>query len=160
MKEILTHFTAYNFWANKRIIDFTVNLPITLQEKDTQSSFRSINKTLLHLWDAELLWLSRIKGASMDFWPSQQFNEKTSINRLLDVSEQWVKLIESKDHNFLKQACFYKGSNGKETSQNINTIVMHCMNHSTFHRGQIVTMLRSLDIKEGIPVTDMIDFSK
>jgi uncharacterized damage-inducible protein DinB len=32
--------------------------------------------------------------------------------------------------------------------------VIHVINHTTFHRGQIVTMLRSLGVTEGIPNTD------
>lgn len=32
--------------------------------------------------------------------------------------------------------------------------IMHVINHGTFHRGQIVTMARTLGITQGIPATD------
>jgi uncharacterized damage-inducible protein DinB len=35
-----------------------------------------------------------------------------------------------------------------------NEYILHLVNHSTFHRGQLVTILRMLGIKEGIPATD------
>jgi len=36
-------------------------------------------------------------------------------------------------------------------------MIMHCMNHSTYHRGQIITLLRELGATE-IPGTDMIAY--
>ena len=32
--------------------------------------------------------------------------------------------------------------------------IMHVINHSTYHRGQVVTIARVLGIKENIPATD------
>ncbi|MBA3901260.1 MAG: DinB family protein, partial [Bacteroidetes bacterium] len=139
MKEILSNYTAYNFWANKKVLDFIDDLPKELLDKEVSSSFRSIQKTILHIWDAELIWVSRLKGKSMDFWPSQQLDKKTSINGLLDVSQDWVEFVQTKENNYFNQECFYKSIAGKEFSEKIHTIIMHCMNHSTFHRGQVIT---------------------
>jgi uncharacterized damage-inducible protein DinB len=158
MKETFAQYTAYNHWANKKLLDFTCSLAPEIVEKDLSSSFRSVNKTLLHIWDAELLWLSRIQGKPMAFWPSQQPIVDIDFDGLLTVSESWKKFIENKDSAFLNQECFFKTIAGNDETQKIHVILMHCMNHSTYHRGQIITMLRESGITVGIPGTDLLDF--
>lgn len=160
MKEILSQYVAYNYWANQRILDFILGLPEDLLNKEVPSSFKSLKKTVLHIWDAEMIWISRLKGKSMSYWPSQQIGENETIAGLLDVSAEWIGFLKDKDKNYFNLDCFYKSIAGKEYSQKIYMVVMHCMNHSSFHRGQVVTILRGLGIKEGIPETDMIAFDR
>jgi uncharacterized damage-inducible protein DinB len=158
MKEIIGKYVDYNLWANQRLLEFLLAFPTELLDKEVPNSFRSLKKTLLHIWDAELLWLSRIKGHSMSFWPSEQFDDKKSLKEMLDVSLEWKQFVQKQESSFLNQNCFYKSIAGQEFSQKVHEITLHCMNHSTFHRGQIVTALRILDVKEGIPQTDLIAF--
>jgi uncharacterized damage-inducible protein DinB len=158
MKEIIGKYVDYNLWANQRLLEFLLAFPTELLDKEVPNSFRSLKKTLLHIWDAELLWLSRIKGHSMSFWPSEQFDDKKSLKEMLDVSLEWKQFVQKQESSFLNQNCFYKSIAGQEFAQKVHEIALHCMNHSTFHRGQIVTALRILDVKEGIPQTDLIAF--
>ncbi|MES1225792.1 MAG: DinB family protein, partial [Bacteroidota bacterium] len=53
MKELLKQMAAYNIWANQKIIDVILSLPEEKQIAEVPSSFNSLNKTLLHMWDAE-----------------------------------------------------------------------------------------------------------
>jgi uncharacterized damage-inducible protein DinB len=160
MKELLIKFAEYNFWANTQLAEFLQKISDEVLDKDQKSSFRSLRKTWLHIWDAELLWLSRLKSQKMNFWPSEQYNADNSIIGLLDVSKEWMSFLSSKDNSFFLQKCFYKSISGEEQNDEIYTIVNHCLNHSTFHRGQIITLLREAGIKEGIPSTDLITFSR
>jgi len=56
MKEILIQYAAYNLWANQRLFDVIGNLGDEVFKKEVRSSFSSIQKTLLHMLDAEAIW--------------------------------------------------------------------------------------------------------
>ncbi|MCW3088046.1 MAG: hypothetical protein JWQ78_1432, partial [Sediminibacterium sp.] len=41
----------------------------------------------------------------------------------------------------------------------VKEILLHLFNHGTYHRGQLVTLLRQVGVEE-IPRTDYIEFSR
>jgi uncharacterized damage-inducible protein DinB len=160
MKEVLDQYCRYNHWANSKLLNFLEGLPEDILINDIHSSFRSIRKTALHIWDAEVIWLLRLKGQPIKTWPSEQLPENESINGLLETSGEWKSFVFSKDSSFFLGSCYYKSISGEEHSNVIHAIIMHCMNHSTFHRGQIITALRALGLKEKLPQTDLIAFER
>ncbi|HCA42265.1 MAG TPA: hypothetical protein DEP28_03335 [Bacteroidetes bacterium] len=157
MKELLLKYTRYNHWANERICLLLTSLPAEILDKEIKSSFTSIRKTLYHLWDAELIWIERINGFSFDKWPSESFDgdivEATQL--ILTNSNRFSDLVSNNDEEYLNKRISYQNMKGDEFNNPVWELIMHCMNHSTFHRGQIVTMLREADVKD-IPGTDLI----
>ncbi|MBS1515827.1 MAG: DinB family protein [Bacteroidetes bacterium] len=159
MKTILINYTNYNYWANKKICDLLITLDNSILEKELLSSFRTIKDTLYHIWDAENIWCKRINGESLATWPSAEF--KGTFNEAANLfSEQSKTLIEiankSSDVSFSEDIT-YKNQAGKEFTNKLHEILMHCLNHSTFHRGQIVTMLRTAGVTD-LFSTDLITF--
>jgi uncharacterized damage-inducible protein DinB len=149
--------TCYNLWANSKLTEVIKNLkPIEL-EKEITSSFPTIRKTVFHIWDAEYIWLKRLQGESLDSFPSKNYDSSVAIEKFLDCSQEWVNFTATKQDAFYEQACNYKNLALKDFSNSTSEILQHCMNHSTYHRGQLVTMLRQLE-KENIPSTDFINF--
>ena len=63
MKKLFEQYAAYNLWANQRIIEVINNLSDDVLNNEITSSFNSIYKTLLHLWDVEDIWWQRLKLA-------------------------------------------------------------------------------------------------
>jgi uncharacterized damage-inducible protein DinB len=155
--EHLKHLVAYNLWANKRIAEVLSQTTDMELNKEITSSFSSIRKTVYHIWDAEYIWLSRINGVSLKSFPSKEFGNDIAINSFLSCSEEWVKSVADKDESFFEKICIYKNIKQIEFSNSHSEIVMHCMNHSTYHRGQLVTLLRQAG-KIDLPSTDMIAF--
>jgi uncharacterized damage-inducible protein DinB len=156
MKFLLTQYTSYNLWANTQFAKLLKDLDPTLLDKEVVSSFPSLRKTVSHIWDAELIWLSRMRNQGLSWPPSAQF-ANPAIDDFLGTSRTFDEFVRLEDEDYLRGATVYKNSKGQEfTNQNYG-IVMHCMNHSTFHRGQLVTILRSLGITH-IPQTDLIAF--
>ena len=62
MKQLLVSFCRYNLWANKKIIDTLQLLPNDIVDAQVNNSFTSIRKTIYHIWDAQVIWLSRMQG--------------------------------------------------------------------------------------------------
>lgn len=159
MIDLLKKYTAYNLWANKRIINKLASLPVEMLNKELKSSFRTITLTVLHMYDAETIWLERLEGISLKEWPAKNFKgSPAEAMQLLEYAS--LKIADYADTiagDNLYNDCSFTSLDGKPYTMKIYDIIQHCMNHSTFHRGQIITMLRELDITE-LPSTDYIAY--
>lgn len=159
MKILLTEYAQYNYWANKKICDLLVTVDSSVLEKDIPSSFRTIKDTVYHVWGAESLWRQRIAGDSSNIPPSRNFKGSFAegIELFNQESLKLIALVEnSSEEDFLK-VINYKNMAGQDFSSTLFAIIMHCMNHSTFHRGQIITMLRNAGVTD-LFSTDMINY--
>jgi len=158
MKALLLQYTTYNHWANQRIIT-TLNANKALLNVDLKSSFPTLKKTFFHLWDAEFIWLNRMNGVSLTTWPSNKYQQDVPLNKCLETSKGIIEFLNNNDETILNNLCIYKNTQGDEFSQSYANILLHCINHSTFHRGQLITMMRQSGITN-IPATDFIVFLK
>ena len=162
LKIILVQYTHYNLWANNSLLDLiNSNFDETGLDREIISSFPSIRKTVYHIWDAEFIWLRRLKGESLDAWPNKNFNGtfKDATQRLLSTGEEFIRHIENLTEENIVKPFSYKNVEGRSFTNPVWESVHHCMNHSTFHRGQLVTMFRQSRIKN-IPSTDFITYCR
>lgn len=157
MKEIILHYTQYNLWANKKFVDLLKQVELVLLDREAKSSFSSIRKTMQHIWGAEEIWYKRLNGEPPSAFPQPDDDFYEFIKKCLARSESFIDLIQGWNENHLQAVRSYKDLRGNSHANNYWHMVMHCMNHSTFHRGQVVTMLRGVD-ETSIPATDMIVF--
>jgi uncharacterized damage-inducible protein DinB len=160
MKKNLIQYVQYNLWANKVIADVISENAIDLLDKDIPNSFPTLRKTLLHILDAENIWLNRLNNLPVTDWPSNNpLLHTTVLENLIKQSEDFLTFVKLKDENWLNTNIEYTNIKGDKFSQPVYTIIMHCMNHSTYHRGQIICMLRQLGFDK-LPSTDLITFSR
>jgi uncharacterized damage-inducible protein DinB len=159
MKKMLVHYAAYNLWANNRIVEVINNLTDEQVDRDITSSYPSIRKTVLHLWDVENIWWQRMKLVEVQVWQSDHFSGSLMElnNNLLAQSKQWKEWIDIATEAALEHEFIYKNSKKDQFKQPVHEMVMHLFNHQSYHRGQLVTMLRQVDVKN-IPNTDLISF--
>lgn len=159
MKEILQQYAAYNIWANHRIFDCINNLSDDQIDREIQSSFGSLRKTLLHIWDAESIWWQRLKLSERISRPSEEFkgNYAEMIKKLHQQSTEWKDWIDNSTEPQLVHVFAYQNTKREQFKQPVYEMLMHLFNHGTYHRGQLVTMLRQSGV-EKIPPTDMIVF--
>ena len=62
MKAFLTEYLRYNIWANDQYIAWLDKVTPEALDEAVPSSFPSIRQTLLHIWDAQHIWLERLQG--------------------------------------------------------------------------------------------------
>jgi uncharacterized damage-inducible protein DinB len=161
MKELLSQLAAYNTWANQKLTDAILALPEEKQMQELPSSFKSLYATLLHMWDAESIWWQRMKLHEHCIAPSENFkgNMKDVVNGLLQQNRQWHDWVNSATEPMLDHVFQYYNSKREYFKQPIFQMLLHVFNHGTYHRGQLVNMLRQLAV-EKIPQTDFIVFSR
>lgn len=161
MKELLRQYAAYNVWANQKLLDLILSLPDELQTRDLVSSFSSLYKTALHIHDAESTWWQRVKMQERISIPSENLkgNMRELAAALVNQSKQWEEWIKNASELALEHVCHYQNSKREQFKQPVFQMVLHVFNHGTYHRGQMVTMLRQMNV-EKIPQTDFIIWSR
>ncbi|HMP92384.1 MAG TPA: DinB family protein [Phnomibacter sp.] len=161
-KPLLQQLAAYNVWANHRLVFYMQELPQEHWYAHVASSFSSLYKTLLHVWDAESIWWQRMRMHETIVLPSASFEPsfKDACNGLLHQNMEWEAFIKNTlDEPAIASNLLYKNLKGTSFSQPVYEVLLHLFNHGTYHRGQLVTMLRSLGCTN-IPQTDFIVFSR
>lgn len=160
MKQILLRYASYNLWANRHIIACLLQLNKEEREKEIVSSFCSVSKTALHTWSAEDIWLQRLQLVEQPVWKQGIFQDslETLCAGWTDTSSQLELFVsrQTEDADFQREIPYL---NLRQEPMKFHTadILLHVFNHSTYHRGQLVTMLRQLG-KTDIPATDLIRF--
>ena len=155
MKELLKQYATYNSWATQRILDVILVLPEEKQLAEVPSSFNSLYKTVLHMLDAENIWWQRMKLSERIVVPSESFKGtmKELATTLLQQSKQWEEWISNASDLSLDHVFQYQNNKGEQFKMPIYQMLHHVFNHGTYHRGQLVNMLRQLGV-EKIPQTD------
>ncbi len=157
MQELLSGYTAYNVWANRKMMEALAKVPANLIDEPMGGSFSTIRKTIYHIWDAQVIWLSRLQGSSPATWPSADYGDDFSGYDVyfLQQSEDFHRFVSARPDSYFADMCFYRNLNGDQLKTRNSDIILHCMNHSTYHRGQVITFLRQSGITE-VPHTDYI----
>ena len=159
MKQILQQYAVYNIWANQRILDCINNLSDDQIDREIASSFSSIKKTVLHIWDAESIWWQRLKLSEKISRFSEEFTGSFAelVKKLDQQSTEWKDWVDNATDVQLQHVFAYQNTKKEQFKQPVYEMLLHLFNHGTYHRGQLVTMLRQLGV-EKIPPTDFILF--
>ena len=161
MKELLKQYAAYNCWASQRILDAILILPEEKQLTEVPSSFNSLYKTVLHMLDAENIWWQRMKMNERITVPSENFtgNMKELSDTLLQQSKLWEDWVSNASDLSLEHVFQYYNNKKEYFKQPVYQMIQHVFNHGTYHRGQLINMLRQLGI-EKLPATDFIIWAR
>ena len=148
----------YDRWANSRMLGAASKIGTEQFLKDLGSSHRSIRDTLVHILSAQRTWLSRWKGISpRNMLDPLQFASVEALRiQAMELEKELGAFLDSLTDEGLKGVVEYKTLDGKTFAHPLWEQMAHLINHSTYHRGQVTTMLRQLGAE---PVaTDLIVF--
>lgn len=148
----------YDRWANARVLGAAAPLTEEEFQRDLPGSFRSVRDTLTHILSAEWIWLMRWKGTSpralldpADF-PSLPRLEA----RWTEVEAEQIGFLEDLTDSALDRQIAYVNTKGETWRYPLGQMMQHLVNHSSYHRGQVTTLLRQLKAKPA--ATDFLLF--
>jgi len=148
------HFLlSYNDWANRRVLDTVASLTGEEWSRDLGSSFSSVQSTTAHLIGVEWIWLERWQGNNRSSSPEWMNNPTPEQLRTVWEEVATRRLQVLNNDNFQRNVS-YRLFNGSEGTHTLGSLVLHVVNHSTYHRGQLATMLRQLGKQP--PLTDLL----
>ena len=148
MKEFFIKWYHYNAWANRRVITCLEQQNV-LDEK--------ILSVFGHLMAANFIWLNRIKDlpkSKYELWG--KYNLEELRNMVEEAGQLWESFI-NENENF-DRLMKYHNYVGDYFENNVQQIMIHLVNHGTYHRGQVAMLLRQ---KGFDPVnTDFITYDR
>jgi len=161
MKELLTRFAKYNKWANARFADVLLKLTEEQLDMEINSSFPSIRTTVYHMWSAENIWLQRLNLVEQPVWVQDSFNGtfEEAVENWRNCSEGLLSFIDKQfNDNAFQHVMQYYNLKKQSVKLPVHVGLMQVLNHATYHRGQLVTMLRQAGVKK-IPASDYYLFT-
>ncbi len=159
LPELLKDFARYNLWANEKMVNWLRAAPDALLQQETPSSFPSLRLTMLHIWDAQQIWLLRLQGEPAMVFPSTYFSGSAEemMDGLLANSRAFSDFVQRAADAFFQAEIRYRNTKGDLFTTPNAEVLLHCLQHSTYHRGQLVTMARKLGLTDP-PQTDYIAY--
>jgi|HubBroStandDraft_5_1064220.scaffolds.fasta_scaffold644131_1 uncharacterized damage-inducible protein DinB len=150
----------YNAWANQAVLGACEALSQEQFTQDMKSSFPSVRDTLVHILSGELIWLGRLTGGpAAGFLNPADFPDCESITKALaETDAALAKFAAALTPAALDTEIHYKTTAGTPFQGKPGQMLQHLANHSTYHRGQVTTMLRQLEAKAAN--SDMIRYRR
>ncbi len=146
---------AYNRWANARLLAAASLLSSELLVKDLGTSYRSVFGTLRHIAWGEWLWLARWQErAATDQSPLDCEDLTTLHSRWSDIQREQTQFIAHLVPAAFKRLISYENPVGTRWTYSLQHMLQHVVNHSTYHRGQVASMLRQVGATA--PATDFL----
>jgi len=148
----------FNAWANRRTLEAAAALKTEEFTRAMGSSFSSVRDTLAHIYGGEWLWLERFQGRSPAGLPEAgQFADLASLrSRWVELEERLLAYVRGLSQTDIERVFEYKTLKYGVYSNPLWESLQHLVNHGTYHRGQVTTLLRQLGAKA--IATDLMHF--
>ena len=148
MKKYFLKLYQFNAWANQRVLKCLADQHITHE---------NIISLMGHIAAAEMLWLHRVKGLpkpDVKLWSNYSIEELSDMLKKAD--NNWLDYIQGTD-NFDRELN-YTNYAGDPFVNNVESIMIHTVNHASYHRAQVAMLIRQSGLE---PVnTDFITYDR
>ena len=156
LKQLLLAHAGYSAWATGRALEACSSLTPDELDRGVGASHSSILGTFRHIHDGERIWLARLVDVDNERLPTGPAPEHSceflvqSWPKLWGGYRQWLESTSDDELKFELSTILPDGTLFRAPRWQI---VLHAINHSTFHRGQVITMLRCFGVVP--PNTDL-----
>jgi len=139
----------YHYWARDRVLEAAALLTSDDYTRELGSSFKSIRDTLVHAYSAEWAWHSRWVGVSprahlsTDLFPDVPALQ-AAWSELEGRMRACLAEAGAAGEAGISRVISYSNLQGVPGSSVFWHMLQHVVNHATYHRGQVSTMLRQL----------------
>lgn len=158
-KSYFSELADYNIWANQITQKWLKAISEDQWSAPLVSSFGNIEATALHIAAAESIWLERLQKVKSPLWLSHEKNPNRDETLAIwkTASQNLKSFIQEMEESDLDTFLTFKRRNGEENTMKLYHVLAHVFNHSTYHRGQILTLLKQVGFNE-VSGTDMLLF--
>jgi len=152
----LLELYEYNEWANEKTIASLRALPEADYVREQGGGWPSLRATFVHLAGATDAWAERFSGRDALVLAKETDLPKLedAVRVLLSAQEKHRNHLKNLTRDKLERPFSWKNLAGEVRAAPYEIVVRHVVNHQTYHRGQIASMVRRVG---GKPVaTDMV----
>ncbi len=149
----------YHYWARDRMFEALEPLTPDQTDRDMGNSFRSIRDTVTHIYAAEWAWHSRWTGTSPTaLLPTDTFPDLAALRQAWSDHETKMRaFLDALDENGITRMIQFTLLSGQAGEAPFSQMLQHVVNHASYHRGQVTTMLRQMGAQPARSL-DMIAF--
>lgn len=140
----------YHTWANQTILNRIKELPSSVFSQEVNSSFPTVAHALNHIYAVDKMWYLVLTGTGM---PDALQACRPLNERILSNADEYTLLFSQLAEQFrewlgnqadLEQSILLDNPYAGSRQTRLAEIMLHLVNHGTYHRGNISTMLRQL----------------
>jgi uncharacterized damage-inducible protein DinB len=146
----------YRMWADQLTFDAIAALPVGEAEKERPTLFKTMIGTLNHNYLIDLVWQAHLEGrdhgfqarnvvqhaALPDLWKAQQA-----------INQWYIDWSERQSAQSLDEVVQFQFIGGERGAMTQGDILLHVVNHATYHRGWIAEMFFQVPARN--PTTDL-----
>ena len=143
----------FDYWASDKFVKALFEMPIP-PEKAV--------KILGHILFASDVWLARLLKEDLsrftDPIPPYSLAEcRQKLDELDELDEKWKKYLANLKTENLDEKITFANTQGKRYEHILQNVLVHVVNHSSYHRGQLATLIHQGEGKR--PNTDYIGYA-
>ena len=153
LQSSISNSVDYNVWVTEQLVNWLKKHSEELLDKECLSSFSSIAKTLKHISDTQLYWSSMIRGTETPTFEyiATNIDVQQEMRNLVSEAQQLATYVkensDAMNQSHLIESEWFTSNFAKYE------YLQHLIIHTTYHRGQIVTIGHNVGIKEA-PMLD------
>jgi uncharacterized damage-inducible protein DinB len=128
----------YHVWANRKLLRHLKTVPHAFTAP-VSGPFPTIARTFGHIYDVDVNWFSRMKGGSPASFGETSFAHPDEAIDALDRLHREVReFLAGQDGSHIVR---YRNTKGEEFENTLSEMLLHMVNHGTYHRGNVTAML-------------------
>ncbi|WP_192348955.1 DinB family protein [Algoriphagus sp. Y33] len=136
MKEYLKEVFEYNYQINRELDKRFKSYDYQLDDE--------ICRLANHILNAQQVWIDRINQNKPKIKPWDDFPIESFSERNVLLNEEVKKILESRE---LEEVISYRNLSGVSFESRVLDVLMHVVNHSTYHRGQLAMLMRKMGME-------------
>ncbi|MEF3305813.1 DinB family protein [Paenibacillus sp. GYB003] len=141
---------SYHAWATQTILGRIKELPPSVLSQEVNSSFPTIAHAFSHMYAVDKMWYLVLTGTGMP----EALQACIPLNAsVLNSADEYAKTFDELAEQYrgwfrsqgdLEQTVLLDNPFAGIRQTRLSEMVLHLVNHGTYHRGNVSTMLRQL----------------
>ena len=150
---VLDHF-AYHHWASDRTLESVAALSVDQLDEPWGGSFKSGRALVRHVVGVEFLWCERWNGRSPKGLPEYPatWSGRDYLKEWKKIRAEQSEYLSRLSRDMLLGELTYLNIKGERWTYHLSEVLIHIVNHGTYHRGQLTHLLRDMGL--AAPSTD------
>lgn len=136
--------TRYTAWANERLFECLSGLAASVLDAPRPGRKKGITGILGHAYVVDRIWKGHLEGVAHGF-TSRNLEEPMPVGALRSAQgalDQWfIAYVDSQPEHALAQEIEFQFVDGGSGTMSRGDILLHVVNHKTYHRGYVADML-------------------
>ena len=146
---VLIELFDYNYWARDLQIKSYATLTEQKFRRPMGSSFSSLRDTMVHMVAVEWLWLERWRGrAPKSLLSPEEFHTVSTVyDHWHTVENEMRDYLAALDEEAINKLVTCVSTRGQTWTYTLWRMMLHLLNHQSYHRGQVTALLRQLEMQ-------------